>query len=485
MTSVLTDEAREAVTELLALCYNDPELFILEILHPEPWTDTHGRKRMLRRWQSKLCAEIKRRLLAGETSVIKALIRTCHGAGKTFMAAALVIWWTFRNEGARTLTLAPTWSGVEELLWPEIEKLYNRSLLAKLQWGRMLATKLDLGETWYAIGAASDRPQHLEGHHSKTAAMRVVDEAKAVDKGTYDSTKGMLDAPENFDLWISTPSIQDGEFFKRDTSTDDVIRIVVDVDELIDDGVPGKAAWKAECARDWGTESEDFKSRVMALYIDQAQGTLFPVSWIERAMNEEFVVTTPLVAGMDVAGSVDGDENAVAVSAGPDADDRFQVLPIEAWKERDTMVSKGRAVAIALPIGGALRIDVIGLGKGVADAAAEVKGIQVEEYRASSAPVDTVRFTNRKAEDAWSLRTRLEKRKVRLPQSQTLKAQMKAMRYEILSTGKLRVVDPSDSPDHADAAIISLSTSSLGAVFGLYVEEAERLEKERKEGRAA
>jgi len=290
--------------------------------------------------------------------------------------------------------------------------------------------------------------------------MRVVDEAKAVERPIFDATEGMLDAPETFDLWISTPSIQDGEFYKLDSgSSTEVMRHAVDVDELIADGVPGKLEWKEDCLEKWGEDSPDYQARVKAQYIDNAQGTMFPLSWVERAMAQEWEIEQPLVAGMDVAGSIDGDQNAVAVAAGPDAEDRFHVRTIEAWNERDTMVSKGRALSIAQPIGATLRVDVIGLGKGVADAAGH-EYAPVQEYRASSPATDPVRFLNRKAEDGWLLRNRLEKTKIRLPNVQTLKTQLAAMRYEITAAGKIRVVDPPDSPDWADAVIIATGHSS-------------------------
>jgi phage terminase large subunit len=445
----LRDSEQQALFEIWEAVHDDPGLFFVEILRVD----------RMRSWQRDVCGEIHARLDSGDRH-LKILLRTCHGAGKGFLAAGLVLWLLSTRPNSRILTLAQTWDGVENLLWPEIASHYQRSLLRYLNFGRMLTTKLDVSDTWYALGSSSDKPEHLEGHHSKVAAMRVVDEAKAVETPTFDSTKGMLDAPETVDLWMSTPSIQSGEFFDRDTGSDEsVIRRVVDVDELIADGVEGKAEWKEECRRDWGEHSDKYQSRVLAKYIDQAEGTLFPVSWIERAMAQTFEVATPLVAGMDVAGSVDGDQNAVAIVAGPDVSaGLLHVRSIDGWHERDTMVSKGKALSIVQPLKAPLYVDVIGLGKGVADAARQ-DGWRVSEYRASDKPRVPVDFLNRKAEDAWTLRERLEKGTVRLPFNQLLKAQMKDMKYRILPSGKKQVIDPAKSPDLADAVIIAIASA--------------------------
>jgi phage terminase large subunit len=458
--TVAANQIGETVHELITASYNDPELFIQVAL----------RVVSLRTWQKRECDRIKARLDAGERNV-RILVRACHGAGKTFFAAALLLWWMVTRYNSRGLTTAPTWTQVETALWPEIAKLYNGSLMRALGFGRLLDTELNFGETWFAVGASSDRPEHLEGQHSDFAAVRIVDEAKAVDDAVFEATEGLLTAPESLDLWISTPSIQAGAFYKRDMEgSDSVLRSVIDIDQLVDDQLltPDErgrfASWKAERVADWGVDSPEYQSRVLGLYADNAEGALFPASWIERAMAQTFEVAAPLMVGMDVAGSVNGDANAVAVAAGPDAEDRFEIKhPVSSWHERDTMISKGRALVIARAILAPLRVDVIGLGKGVADAARQ-DGQTTQEYRASdkpSGPVQEVaRFSNRKAQDAWRVRTLLEAGKLRLPVNQKLKAEMQAMRYEILATGKLRVIDPDDSPDLVDAVIIALASPS-------------------------
>lgn len=449
---LLAPDEEAALEEILVAVHDDPELFIREVIGVEG----------LRRWQKDICDQIRERLADGIFH-LKILARTCHGAGKTFLAAALVLWFISTRPNSRILTLAPTWDGVENLLWPEVGKLYRQSLLRRLEFGRMLTTKLDVGETWYAIGASSDKPEHLEGHHSDVAAMRVVDEAKAVDRGTFVSTKGMLDAPETLDVWISTPSIQDGEFFERDTGADEtVIRRAVDIDELIAEGIPGKAQWKDAAMQDWGEHSDEYQSRALARYIDNAEGTLFPVSWIERAMQQTFEVAGPMVAGMDAAGSEDGDQNAVAIVAGPDeSTDLLQVKSVDAWHEKDTMVSKGKALSIVRPYNAPLHVDVIGLGKGVADAARQDKW-RTGYYRSSDRARKPEDFINRKAEDAWTFRRRLEASTIRLPNRQTLKAQLRQMKYQVLASGKKQVIKGKPSPDEADAVIIAVANAGKG-----------------------
>lgn len=436
------------LSEIWTNCHDSPESFSEDVLDVR-----------LRRWQRKLFREIGRRFRGGEDHV-QVLARTCHGAGKTMAMACLVLWWQLTRNESRCLTTAPTWAGVENLLWPEITSLYLKSkLLQSLNFGKILNTKFEITEKWYSIGASSDRPENLEGHHSQVAAGRFVDEAKAVDAAIFESTLGMLDAPQTLDVWISTPSIESGPFWERDIrGGPEVIRAIVTIDDLVNENIPGKLAWRENARKTWGN-SETYASRAMAQYIQNAEGALYPAEWVEKAMKDRELGPGlgRMVAGFDVAGSVDGDESVVALGVGPDYDGRYYLKIEDAWRDRDTMVSKGRALAIARREDvSEIMVDTIGLGKGVHDAL-NVDFPRTSAYRATDAAQDKERFTNKKAEDAWFLRELLEKGKIQIKKNPILRDQLVSMKYEIKNTGKTRIVDPKDSPDRVDALLIALS----------------------------
>jgi hypothetical protein len=431
---------------LLVASHDDPLLYAEKVLRATP-----------RVWQRKALEAIRAKLLAGETR-LEILIRACHSAGKSWLVAVLVLWYMSTRPEARGLCLAPKWQTIEEVVFAEIRRLYAGSVLADLGVGRCLMTTLEFGPAWFCAGAASDKPETLEGAHSPTAAVRVIDEAKSVPGAVYVVTEGLLASPESLDMWISTPNLRTGAFYERDIfGGDRVVRLTVDADDLIAEGVPGILEWKEDCARKWGVDSPAYRSRVMAEYVEEGGGALYSFSHVERAMAQTWEVAGPPRAGFDVAGSVDGDESVVALAYGPDGLGRYQVRVGEAWKEQNTMISKGRALA-CLRAAGASRVDVdsIGLGKGVHDAL-QMDFESCYEYRASAAPEDPVQFANCKAEEAWKVRAILEKGLLRLPNDPIVRAQFLGMKYEITIQGRIRVVDPNDSPDRHDAILIALS----------------------------
>lgn len=473
MSAVLQERIENSgakLARLLQAGYYSPEFFFAVFL----------RVGYLYTWQRDFLREIERQIVGGSRH-IKAVATTCHGAGKDFIAAGLVQWFQYTREEARTLTLAPTWNGIKNLLWAELGRQWNHSIMSELSWGRLLDTELRLSKGSFAVGMSADRPGKLEGQHSPHAAMRLVDEAKEIEKPWFEATEGMLDAPETFDMFISTPSIEEGEHYDRDVMDKDpsVIRVNVTVDDLIEDfeknGYPslqGKARWKADRLADWGENSPAYQSRAMARYISDAQGSkMYPSAWVEAAFQldpKAFSGQSEVTNGMDVAGSFDGDENAVA-SLERFADGKVAVRNLTMWSERDTTISKGKAMLAARQFqGSALRVDSIGLGKGVYDMA-KSEGFRTEEYRASESPHDEIQFANRKAEESWGLREQLRKGEVSLagvPESlrQKVRAQFAGVKYKVEKNGKIYAVDPSDSPDAVDAIVIASAKKRVNVI---------------------
>lgn len=428
-------------------------------------------------WQKDFLGQVGERIRGGQRK-IKAVVRTCHGAGKTLTAAGLMQAFMYTRQEPRVLTLAQSWVGIETLIWAEVGRQWTRSLQGDLGWGKLTGTKLQLSKGSFAFGMSTDRPGRLEGQHSPFAAMRIVDEAKEVDDKSFEATEGLLDAPESWDVWISTPSIPSGKFYERDSRADsDTIRVRVTIEDLIEDyerfGYPslaGKRAWRDAMLVEWGGEDDPrYQSRAMANYVDNVEGALFPLSWVERAFATDFgdprrpsgAYLGAARVGMDVAGSVDGDANTTAPVQYLE-DGRLQaVATIREWAERDTMISKDKAQRHARELAiGKLRIDVNGLGQGVADQARREGGLEIEGYRSTEKARKSEDFSNRKAEDGWHLRKLLEDGKVDLsrivePARSKLRKQMAAMRYQELESGAKRVVDPADSPDLAEALIIA------------------------------
>ena len=52
-------------------------------------------------------------------------VKACHASGKTFTAAAAVLWWITSHPEGIAITTAPTWTQVERVLWGEIHSMIS------------------------------------------------------------------------------------------------------------------------------------------------------------------------------------------------------------------------------------------------------------------------------------------------------------------------------------------------------------------------
>ena len=53
-------------------------------------------------------------------------VRSGHGVGKSFVAAAITLTWLMRHKESMVVTTARTWTQVKRVLWGNIHNLYNK-----------------------------------------------------------------------------------------------------------------------------------------------------------------------------------------------------------------------------------------------------------------------------------------------------------------------------------------------------------------------
>jgi hypothetical protein len=116
-------------------------------------------------------------------------------------------------------------------------------------------------------------------------------------------------------------------------------------------------------------------------------------------------------------------------------------------------------------------VDEVGIGDGVRSRIREILGQRVSKgvrsrssgdarvigYNAGKAARDSEQYENRKAEDLFTIRERLEAGEVSIPNHALLISQWCSYRWESSTKGRTRIVDPDDSPDFGDCAIMLYS----------------------------
>jgi hypothetical protein len=88
-------------------------------------------------------------------------VRSCHGAGKTAIAARVALWFLAAFPRSRVVTTAPTWAQVRDLLWREVHVACRGA--GGFFDGDLYDTRLELATDWFALGLSTDRPERFQG----------------------------------------------------------------------------------------------------------------------------------------------------------------------------------------------------------------------------------------------------------------------------------------------------------------------------------
>src|SRR5882672_8153224 len=298
-------------------------------------------------------------------------VKACHASGKTFTAAAVVLWWITRHQKAVAVTTAPTWTQVERVLWGEIRNLVYG---AKIEYPKPAATSLELGPGRYAMGLSTNEGVRFQGFHGKV--LIVLDEAPGILPEIYEAIEGIRAGGDVRVLALGNPILASGPFYdafsaKREGwslltisafDTPNLAGLTLERllemrdSELDDNPFPYLTTrrWVKEKYQEWGPGHPLWESRVLGNFPQQSEDALLSLTWLEAAKNRE-TADGPVNAGVDVAGPGE-DETVLCVRRGP------KIVLLQAWSRPD---ARGEVLAALFPWKAELKkvnVDSIGIG---------------------------------------------------------------------------------------------------------------------------
>lgn len=419
-------------------------------------------------------------------------VRSCHGAGKSWSAARVVLTFLCAWPDSIVVTTAPTDRQVRKILWQELHKAYRAGKVRI--GGELLQTELRFRPGWYAFGFATDVPDNFQGLHAKRL-LAVVDEAAGVEPPIWDAVEGILTSQDAHLLAIGNPTDPAGPFARlfKDADVHKVHISAFDTPNLTAFGITeadvAAGTWEAKVAgplpypalvtpvwvadkyRRWGPTSPMYQARVKGDFPDVGEDTVIPLSWVEAAQARTLEPIKPGELGVDVA-RFGTDKTVIVHRCGPVA----RILSVTS--KEDTMETTGRVVAaLGKTSATVAKVDVIGVGAGVVDRLVEL-GKPVAAMNSAEAAADPERFINRRAEWYWGLREMFERGEIDLDGDDELAAQLSSLKYKFTSRGQIQI-EPKESlkkrglssPDLADALMLAMADG--GPQPWEYYEEAE------------
>ena len=436
---------------------NDPDGFCRDVLGWSPWSKQ---------------VDIANALVTDQ----RVSVVSCNGAGKTSLAARLLLWFLFTRRDALIITTAPTWHQVN-LLWREVRSAFRDSDYSLI--GELMVTRLDISASWYAMGLSTDREERFQGFHARGSEpggpgglFVIVDEASGVADHIFDAMRGYLTSPNSYVLLIGNGNRAEGAFYEshqRGSWTRFQIAAQDVPEEII------SPSWVEEQGIYYGEESPQYFVRVLGKFPPKGGDYQLIPEWMLEATCELTPEDQPgRHLGLDVARSGQ-DQNVAVVTIGG------QVAEVLHWTSLDLMDTAKRAMEIAKEWQvepGNIHVDLDGLGAGVVD--------RMREADVICDPVDfggralgdwawlighDIKILNRRAELHWVGRMALLNDHVSVPRKfrKILWRQLGWTQYEYNEKGLLKMESKDKvraryggSPDHADAWFLSLSRANTG-----------------------
>lgn len=415
----------------------------------------------------------------------RTVIRSGHGVGKSWLMARIVIWFLTVYKPSKVITTAPIWPQVEKILWGEIRTAYANSRVPL--GGRLLSTEWKISDDCFAVGISTTKnvqdkefgSASMQGYHSPNMLF-VLDEAAGIPPAIWIAATSLLTGDNNKMVAIGNPASSHGPFY--DCFMSEIwnkVHVSCFDHPNVTEGriiVPGAVTreWIAERKEEWGEESPLYKAKVLGIFPDEGDDTLFPMSAVEACMVPRLVAEGRISYGLDVARY--GEDETFSFKA------HGSVFSVAFHSEKAaTTDTVGRMITEfkKSPASCLVAVDDSGVGGGVTDQLKEA-GIPTIGVNFGESASDTEKFFNSKAELFWNLHLAVKAGEIQLPDDPKLLAQLTSIRFSFSGKGQIRIEGKDEmkkrglkSPDRADALAIAYFASRQGSV---------KLDKTRRPG---
>jgi hypothetical protein len=399
-------------------------------------------------------------------------VKSCHDAGKSFLAATLGQWWIDAHPPGEAFvaSTAPTYQQVHAILWEEIRAGVRRAnATGNVLPGRVLQSdewKLDDGTLVGYGRKPADTDEHgFQGIHRRYVLV-IIDEACGVPEQLWTAAEAITTNADCRILAIGNPDDPNTEFGKvcKPGSGWNVIRINgLETPNLTDEPVPEKLRplllspeWVEDKRKRWGENSPRYVSKVLGDFPEIGDDTLISPRWIEAAQARTLNPGPHTVLGVDVA-RFGSDSTIIATARGPVVRIVAEHAKLRTTETTGHVITTKREHAAH-----EIRVDGVGVGSGVVDELVEA-GHDVVDMQSGAAAADKEHFVNARAEWWWGLRQRFEDGDIDIdPADDELASQLGAIKYKYTARGQVLIESKDDmrkrglpSPDRADAVMLA------------------------------
>lgn len=418
-------------------------------------------------------------------------VPTGHGIGKTWLLAHIGLAWMhcfapfYGYKDALVAIFGAKFESLEKGVWAEARRAYANAaypLGGKMQMHDYRPWPMQHPKNWMGFfGAKKENIENVQGKHAECLLV-MVEEGSGLEDALLEGMESCAISAMSRVLVVGNPIKLSGPFYDRCTDPKNLalksmgLRNIINVSSLESPNVveereviPGLATkeWVEEQKEKWGEDSPLYQSRVLGVFPQSAENAVFPLHVIEAACQRGDDREIPpdekdKVTAMDIARQ--GKDMSVILGMSGDV-----VTGIRARHTPNTIVAADWYHMTWRDWGGDAAIDENGLGGGPYDyLRTKYRDMRIRGFVSQRKARKSDRFANLKTEMAWDLRERMIDGNYAIsdgPYRDRLKRDLMAYLWEIDTQGRMKLVDPSRSPDFGDTAIMA-HWRQRGAGFG-------------------
>lgn len=243
-------------------------------------------------------------------------VRSCHSAGKSYIAACIALWYLSAYPGSIVVTTAPTWRQVKDILWRNINTRYANAKIP-LGGNSPNVTGWQISTNWFAIGVSSKDPDKIQGYHAESGhLLAICDEAAGIEEPIFQGIDAILTGSKCRKLEIGNPTSSSGTFrdnHKPGAKTTKIRISAFDTPNFTANGIRNEdeleaamrqvsrgerklvevadylisPEWVHERLHKWGRNNPWYRARILGEFPDIGENNLIPLSWLEAACTPE------------------------------------------------------------------------------------------------------------------------------------------------------------------------------------------------------
>lgn len=406
-------------------------------------------------------------------------VRSGQGVGKTALEAGAIIWFLTCRPYAKVIATAPTMQQLYDVLWAEVAKWLNNSLIKDLlKWTKTKIYMIGDEERWFATAKTATKPENMQGFHEDHMLI-VVDEASGVANAIMEAILGTLSGWDNKLLMCGNPNNIEGVFY--DSHTSDRDRYKTHKVSSYDSKRTNRENIEMLLEK-YGRESDVARVRIFGEFPKGSMDSLISLETAELAAettlnNTETNSPKVIHIGVDVARFGD-DATVIFPRVG------MKSLKYKKYHKQDTMATSGHVLKLAKKLLAEypsakkvfIKVDDTGVGGGVTDRLNEVvadEKLPFEVLGVNNGSSATDEYYDNLGTQMWgALKELLEENMtneiqgkapvIQIPNDASLIKELSTRKYKMTSRGKIRLESKEDmkkrnlgSPDIADALTLA------------------------------